>query len=142
MSEIHESVGYLLAQLCKSHRYQADVGLNAIGLHVGQEMILARLREEDGLSQSQLAGALCVEPPTVTKMLTRMERGGLVERRADAADARVSRVYLTDTSRNLHTHVNAAWGSLETNMLRGFDPDEQLVLRNLLQRLLANLAAE
>ncbi|MBN8639125.1 MAG: MarR family transcriptional regulator [Anaerolineae bacterium] len=142
MSEIHESVGYLLAQLCKSHRYQADVGLNAIGLHVGQEMILARLWEEDGLSQSQLAGSLCVEPPTVTKMLTRMERGGLVERRADPADARVSRVYLTDASRNLHTHVNAAWGSLETNMLRGFDADEQIVLRDLLQRLLDNLSAE
>ncbi len=142
MNEIHETIGYLLAQLCKSHRYRADANLNTIGLHVGQEMILTRLWEQDGQSQTQLAVVLCVEPPTVTKMLTRMERGGLVERRSDPADARVSRVFLTDASRRLQSGVNAAWGSLEDQLLRGLSADEQTALRGLLHKLLENLSAE
>lgn len=140
MKTIPESVGYLLAQVCKSHRYAVDASLNEIGLHVGQEMILAYLWDEDGRSQSQLAGALCVEPPTVTKMLTRMEQRGLIERRADPADARVSRVYLTDASRRLHGDVNAAWDAVETRLLRGLSADEQTALRRLLQTLLNNLS--
>jgi len=142
MNDIQDSTGYLLAQLCKTHRYAVDASLSEIGLHVGQEMILTRLWEQDGQSQTQLAGVMCVEPPTVTKMLSRMERVGLVERRSDPADARVSRVFLTDESRRLQTHVGAVWGSLEAKMLCGLTDDEQAMLKNLLARLLENLQTE
>ena len=45
------------------------------------------------------------EPPTVSKMLDRMEKASLVERRRDPEDARLSRVYLTDRSRGLEASV-------------------------------------
>ncbi|MBK8030916.1 MAG: MarR family transcriptional regulator [Chloroflexi bacterium] len=117
-------------------------GLERDGFAVGQEMISRAAVGRRRPIAEPVGGALCVEPPTVTKMLTRMERGGLVERRADAADARVSCVYLTDTSRNLHTHVNAAWIAGDEHAARSIPTNSAFVLRNLLQRSLANLAAE
>lgn len=140
MNDIQESVGYLLAQLCKAHRYAIDSCLGEIGLHVGQEMILAQLWDHDGQSQSQLAGEMCVEPPTVTKMLARMERAGLVERRSDPSDARVSRVFLTEDSRQIRSEVDHTWTSLEAKMLEGLTDAEEALLRRILKQMYENIS--
>src|SRR5262245_5936389 len=98
-ASMQESVSYLLVQICKAHRNYAESVLNELGLHTGQEIFLMQLWANEGLSQSQLADSICVQPATITKMLQRMESNGLIERRPDQEDSRVSRVYLTDQSR-------------------------------------------
>lgn len=139
MSEIKESVGYALAQLCKAHRYSVDTALRAHNLRVGQEMILLELWGNEGLTQSQLVERLCVEPPTVTKMLQRMEGEGLIERRPDPEDARVSRVFLGLQGRAIEAEVAAAWGSVERRLTAGLSGEERLLLRRLLLHARQNL---
>jgi MarR family transcriptional regulator, organic hydroperoxide resistance regulator len=85
---IEETLSYTLAQICKAHRTWADEVLAEVGLHVGQEMFLTQLWKQDGQAQSEMAANMCVQPPTVNKMLSRMENAGLVERRTDAEDNR------------------------------------------------------
>ena len=136
---IPETLGFLIAQVCKAHRYRASVVLGEVGLHVGQEMILLHLWENEGLTQSELADRLAVEPPTVTKMLRRMEGCDLVERRADAEDARVSRVYLTARGRALEAPVLAAWDQLEHCTRTSLTLEEQILLRRLLLQVRQNL---
>jgi DNA-binding MarR family transcriptional regulator len=136
---IEESVGFTLAQLCKAHRNYMDAALSALGVHVGQEMILMQLWQAEGVTQTQLVGNLCVEPPTVTKMVQRMERDGLIERRADPEDARVSRVYLTDRGRALRSAVEAAWKTAEVQMIAGFSAEERILARRLLIQMRRNL---
>lgn len=138
---IDETVGYALAQACKVHRNRTDAALNMVGLHVGQEMILLQLWREEGIAQSQLVERLCVEPPTVTKMLQRMEREGLIERRPDAEDARVSRVFLTPCGRAIQSKVECSWQSVEERVIAGMTPEERLLLRRLLFVVRDNLAA-
>lgn len=135
-----QTVSYLLAQICKAQRGCADEALSEIGLHVGQEMFLVQLWEQDGLTQTQLAENMCVQPPTVNKMFARMESAGLVERRADAEDNRVSRVYLTETSRQLQQAVERAWGGLEERVLANLSLEERILLRRLLLQVYQNLA--
>lgn len=141
-NSINESVGYVVAQLCKAHRYSIDSALRALpgyDLRVGQEMMLLQLWDTDGLSQSQLVGRLCVEPPTVTKMLQRIEAEGLVERRPDPEDARVSRVYLTAKGRALEGQVATVWQEVETRATAGMTEIERALLRRLLIQMRANL---
>ena len=69
------------------------------GTHPGQLMCLRLLSVNDGVSQRDLADMLHVARPTVTKMLQGMEKSGLVERRPDQADQRLTRVYLTGAGR-------------------------------------------
>jgi DNA-binding MarR family transcriptional regulator len=139
MSEIKESVGYALAQLCKAHRYSVDAALRAHNLRAGQEMILLELWGNEGLAQSQLVEALCVEPPTVTKMLQRMEGEGLIERRPDPEDARVSRVFLAAQGRAIEQDVSAAWASVEERLVGGLSAEERALLRGLLIQARQNL---
>lgn len=140
---IEATVGHALAQLCKAHRYAVDGALRAMPDHelrVGQEMLLLQLWETDGVSQSQLVDRLCVEPPTITRMLQRIEADGLVERRPDPEDARVSRVFLTAKGRTLEGQVAAAWAAVEARAIAGMSDEEQATLRRLLVRMRQNLS--
>lgn len=144
MTNFTETVGYALAQACKAHRNSVGTELRAISchdqhLHPGQEFILMRLWEEDGVTQSWLAEQVCIEPPTMTKMLQRIEQQGLIVRRADENDARVSRVYLTPLGRSLQDAVEASWQRVETQAMDGLSREEQLLLRRLLLQVQANL---
>ena len=85
----------LLVQICRAQRNLAAAALDAIHMHVGQENLVYRLAAEEGVSQAQLAGALCLDASTVTKMLLRLERDGS----SSGAPMRRTRVSCACTSR-------------------------------------------
>jgi len=138
--QIKDYIGFQVLQVHKAHRQLADAALNKLGVHTGQEMILLQLWIEEGIPQSQLAASVEVEPPTATKMLQRMERAGLIERRTDPTDARVSRVYLTERGRALEQPVLDVWKQLETQTVAGLSLTEQALLHRLLMQVLTNLS--
>jgi DNA-binding MarR family transcriptional regulator len=72
-------------------------------------------------------------------MVQRMERAGLVQRREDPADGRLSRVYLTQEGWAVRERVHAIWIELADAMLRGFSEDEIQALQGMLVRLFENL---
>jgi len=130
-----------LARVCKAHRGNVGGMLAEFGLHVGQEMVLIELWQADGLRGGELACRLGVEPPTVTKMLRRLENLGLVERRPDPADARSFRVHLTEEGRALEDAVSRCWRRAEEKTLGGLDPSERRELGSLLAKVRAGLGA-
>ncbi len=137
---IKGTTGYMLAQACKLHRQRAEALLNEIELHVGQEMLLSGLWEKDGLTQTELADYVMIQPATVTNMLQRLERAGIVERRPDAEDQRISRVYATKKGRGLEEAVEEQWGKLEQESFAEFSVEERVLLRRLLLQVYRSLA--
>src|SRR4051812_46097747 len=110
---IGETTGYLLARACKAHRGSVGATLAETGLHVGQEMVLSHLWTQNGLTPSELADRLGVEPPTVTNMLSRMEKAGLLKRYRDPQDARCTRVHLTEKGQELREPVERRWATVQ-----------------------------
>jgi DNA-binding MarR family transcriptional regulator len=141
MDQHHENIGLLLAQVCRAHRNLAEAEFNKLGLHAGQEQVLLGLMDQEGVGQSDLVTHLCVEPPTVTKMLQRMEKTGLVERRQDEQDGRASRVYATSQGKALQEPILKVWDDLEKQLLAGMTITEQMLLRRLLMQAFANLTS-
>lgn len=136
---VRQTAGYTLARTCKAHRGVIGELLSGCGLHVGQEMVLIELWTEDGLRGGELAARLGVEPPTVTKMLRRLESCGLIERRQDPEDARSFRVHLTAAGRALQEPVARCWETAEERLLEGMSPEERRELHRLLGKARANL---
>ncbi len=136
---VKEKTGFALAKVCKAHRGNVGELLAEHGLHVGQEMVLIELWESDGLRGGELAARLGVEPPTVTKMLRRLEGCGLVERRPDPSDARSFRVYLTDRGRDLEGPVAGCWERSEELLLAGLSEEERRTFYGLLVRVRSTL---
>ena len=137
--QIKEGTGFTLAKVCKAHRANVGTLLAEHGLHVGQEMVLMELWQDDGLRGGELAVRLGVEPPTVTKMLRRLERCGLVERRLDPSDARSFRFYLTEEGRSLQRPIVHCWEQAEEAALAGFTQRDRQTFRRLLIRVRTNL---
>jgi DNA-binding MarR family transcriptional regulator len=129
-----QTLSYWLIQAGKAHRARAQEVLAAAGLYPGQEMILMSLWNENGQTLSSLAEGLCVQPATVTKMVTRMEKAGFIERRPDPNDGRSRRIYLTDAGLSVREETLGAWMALEADTVRFLSSDEQNILRNLLDK--------
>lgn len=136
---ISQSTGYLIAQVCKRHRKKAGELLAEIDLHVGQEMLLLQLWKQDGQKQSDLAQCLGIEPATVTRVLNRMARSGLIVRRADEDDRRISHICLTENGRALQDAVEEKWQELEELSMANFSVEERVLLRRFLKQLADNL---
>jgi DNA-binding MarR family transcriptional regulator len=139
---VEETIGFLLAKVCRAHRANVGGVLAGVGLHVGQEMVLLELWKEDGLRGGELAEKLGVEPPTITRMLRRMEGCGFVERRPNPADARSFRVHLTESGRSLEVPVARCWEEVEEKTFAGLSSKEKVLLRRLLLRIRENLTEE
>ena len=129
-----------MAQVCRAHRNVVAGALDQIRVSVGQDHFVYRLAIDDGITQSQLADALCVDASTVAKTLARLQRDSIVERRPDPADGRISRVFLTEQGRALVQPVLEVWTETERRLVRNLSEAELLLLRRLLQQVLSNLA--
>ncbi len=79
------------------------------GLTYQQLLVLAIVWERGEVAPGVLADELCLDPSSVSGLLGRMERAGLVRREHDAADRRAVRV--TPTERSLD--IRAELGHLE-----------------------------
>lgn len=136
-----KTITYRLAQAAKAHRSRSGAHLSRIGLHPGQESVLKALADLDGQTMSQLAQILAVQPPTVTKMITRLAAQGLVRRAASESDGRLARVHLTEEGRERIEDIDTAWKRLEKEALAGLDEKDRKRLRRLLREIERNLSA-
>ena|SRR5260221_9903294 len=139
---IHGSTSYLLSQICKLYRALANQYLEVVGVHQGQELILCELAQHNGQPQSELAQRLCVQPPTLTNALNSMEKAGLVQRRTDEVDQRVSRVYLTETAVEVQPQIDQIWSAIEDQAFAKLSPEERSTLHRLLNQVYQNLTPQ
>jgi DNA-binding MarR family transcriptional regulator len=136
---ISKTLGYLLVRVARAHRARAQDLLSQHGLHPGQEVLLMHLCDGGGLRHSELAEKLDVTAATVSRIVDRMEAGGLVRREGDGEDRRVSRVCLTPAGQRLIEPSEGVWAELERISFANLTADERRRLRRLLDKVLANL---
>jgi DNA-binding MarR family transcriptional regulator len=109
------------------------------GTHPGQLMCLRLLTVNDGAAQRDLADMLHVARPTVTKMLQGMEKSGLVERRPDEADQRLTRVHLTAAGRSAATEMSVVAAKYVNATIATLPEDDRRELARLLEELGASI---
>ena len=87
-------------RISPKNRAMAAEYLRPLGLYPGQELLLLLLllllAEGERRSQQELVDALGIDHSTVTKMLQRLERAGVVARQQSADGRRVVLVHLTE----------------------------------------------
>ncbi|SDB08117.1 MarR family winged helix-turn-helix transcriptional regulator [Bauldia litoralis] len=135
------TVTFRLAQAAHVYRVRAGSRLSRIELHSGQENLLKALETKDGQSMSDLASALGVQPPTVTKMISRLAAQDYVERRAAKGDGRQAMVFLTERGQKAISSIDKVWKRIEKDALAGIDDKDRKRLRKLLRQVERNLGA-
>lgn len=80
--------------------------------------ILIPLFEEDGLRMSELARRARLSKQTLTTLVPRLERDGLIERRGDPGDGRAALVFLTARARAFAPVAAAVLAELDDEVAR------------------------
>lgn len=134
-----DSLGFLLGRALRLHQQRSHQLMGDIGLHPGQAPIMFTLWRQDGQVQKDLANRLHLSPATVAVTVRRLEKAGLLTRRRDDHDQRISRVYLTERGRGLHQTVVASIRTTDSECLAGFASKEEALLKAYLLRMTENL---
>ena len=110
-----------------------------LGIHPGQIPVLRCVYEQEGISLRALADAIHIKPPTVTVTVQRLEKAGLVYKKTDPDDQRISRIYLTEQGKDIQMEILHLDDENEEILTRGFSPEELEQLRGYLARMTENL---
>ena len=106
------------------------------GISAAQVGLLFVLRSRGGepAAIGEIAAELGVAPAAVTNLSKRMQAAGMVERVADAGDARLTRLQMTDAGANAGARAGEVLVELNARLSEGFTPEElQTVARWLVQ---------
>ncbi|RYG14798.1 MAG: MarR family transcriptional regulator [Burkholderiales bacterium] len=137
--DVLSTPGHLISLAARSYARLSERRLKPLGFGVGQLPILVALQERQGMSQQALARFARIEQPSMAQTLARMERDGLVERKADPADRRSSQVVLTADAMQRLPRACAELFSGNRESLYGFSAAEAGQLTDMLARLILNL---
>lgn len=135
------SIQGLMMEISRMYMEKCFVKLKNLGIHPRQIPILAVLYKKDGCSQKELVKELGVKPPTVTVSIQRLEKSGLLIRRQDEKDQRVSRIYLSDEGRAIIKEGIQMAKEGEQQILVGFSESELCLMRRFCQQIKENIAA-
>jgi DNA-binding MarR family transcriptional regulator len=139
-------LSYMIGRLNHAVRRQLTEQLEELGVTVPEYTALSVLRRGDGLSNAQLSRRVLVTPQSAIKVMTTLERKGLIEREPDPDHGRILRARITDKGHSVLKACDRVADRMEARMLEGLSgrEREQLshALRICLQGLGAGLSAE
>ncbi len=110
-----------VAQLVESSRLlrnYIDHRAKSRGTTRAQWIVLYRLRQQEGLSQVDLADVLELQPISLVRLLDRLVEHGLLERRHDPKDRRANRLFLTASGRQLVDDLDSLRDSIAAEVLQ------------------------
>ena len=141
-AEDHDEILIALRRITRAIDLRSKDLLKKTGLTAPQLAVLQALRRQGALSGRAVAEAVSLSQPTVTSILDRLERDGLVVRQRSEADRRVVHVRLTESGRE---RVGAAPELLQAGFLREYrrlDDWERHMLIAALQRIAEMMDAQ
>src|SRR5580693_2178227 len=118
----------LVAQLVESSRLLRNYiehRAKGRGTTRAQWIVLFRLRQQEGLSQVDLADVLELQPISLVRLLDRLVEHGLLERRHDPRDRRANRLFLTASGRQLVDDLDSLRDAIALDVLHDL-PDTAL----------------
>lgn len=134
-----DDLGFLLAKTTQrwnellAERFTAQ-GYGEVRPSYGS--VLLPLYEDDGLRMSELAVRARLSKQTMTQLVVRLERDGLVERRADPSDGRAALIYLTKRARSFEPIAGVVLAELDRHVKRRLGVEGVAALKHALRELM------
>ena len=107
-------------------------------LTVTQLRLLGFLKEEEGLSNAELADRLLVTRPSVSALLDRLERGGFIRRETSLRDRRGIHIYLEERGHRAVDYVRHDSREFARTLFRGLDTATVASIGSAFETLAAN----
>jgi DNA-binding MarR family transcriptional regulator len=133
MTPYEDCIVYLLAKAYQRAHAFAKKRLAAYGITPIQQLVLAGLCREEGISAGDLGKRLTLDPATLSGILDRLAERGWIDKQADPGDKRILRIYLTDEARKLEPKLMEERDRANEEILRNLSFEEKVLLKRLLK---------
>lgn len=100
-----------------------------VGVTLPQFLVLTMIRAYPGISNADLARLALLTPQTVSVIVANLERSGAIARRPHAVHGRIQHIDVTPEGLALLDACRKRSGGIERELLAGFSPEEEQVVR-------------
>ncbi len=133
--KIQDCIFFQLSRASRSGLRYWTQTVTEFGVTSSQALVLLFLLEEDRVTSKDLGEKTEFDSATLTGILDRLERAGLVERRDNPNDGRAILACLTEEGKKTATRIESIMEDKNQAFLSNLTPEEGLILRALLKKL-------
>jgi len=137
--DFQSSIGYWICMTSRTYERAMQQQLVPAGITHRQCQVLFWLALDGPLSQVELAEKMSIEPPTLVRVLDRMERDGLLVREACDRDRRVKIVRVLPKAKPVWKRIVQCAERVRRQASRNLTHQQRETLHDLLQIVQANL---
>lgn len=131
-----EQIGLLMKAIMKKWRSALDLRLADHGMSEARWFCLLHLgRAGTPLPQVELAEAMGITPPSLVKLLDRLQADGWILRLPEPQDRRAKRVSLTPKAQAMVTVIEDEAQTLRQEMWKGISASDRQVFLRVLQQM-------
>ena len=138
MAEILREIGMIARALDSI----ANIEFKEYDLTRGQYLYLIRICENPGIIQEKLADMIKVDRTTASRAIKKLEANGFIEKRADAANRKIKRIFPTEKGKAISLNISRENEHSERVALQGLSEEEATVLSGLLQTVRKNVEGD
>ena len=131
--ELKECINFLLSTAQHNVFQYLSVKLSSLGITPSQYSVLSCLWGRSHATPKQLAEILGIETSTVSGVLDRLQKNGLIDRIVNSEDRREVQVIATQKGRDLEKPVTVIIDDMNKEVLKTFTQDEIDKLKSMLR---------
>ncbi|WP_419768716.1 MarR family winged helix-turn-helix transcriptional regulator [Arcobacter sp.] len=137
--EIDNAFGVLIANIRNLLKNRLEKDLQEYCVSPAESIIIRRLCEKDNLTQRELAKDTYFKQSSLTLLIDKLEKKGMVERRAKKNDRRAYLICITNEGKKLEQILKDASKKVEEEALKGVDKGTEEQLIQILKNIHSNL---
>lgn len=135
-------LGYLIHEVARLIKRRFEEEAQTHGITLPQWRTLAVIAQNDGVPQSDIAAAIDADPMTMSGILDRLDKRGLIERYPDPKDSRAKMARITAEGHTLFEKARSVGITTYESALEGVDATQQQVAIAALTRMRENLVGQ
>ncbi|MBN1531471.1 MAG: MarR family transcriptional regulator [Spirochaetes bacterium] len=142
MSRISHSPGHCITRTAFALMARGNEELKKIGITGAQFYVMQILWEHEGekMTLKQIKDAMDIKPPSLTKLINRLEHKGYITRSTDPSDKRSSIITLTESAEYLKEEMMKFMDGFTSKFHKGITKAELDTLERVLLRMQENLS--
>ena len=121
--EFHSCINFILSNTQNAVYNYFKRALQQYDITPSQYALLQCLHAQDGLTPSQLAQALRLDTSSITGVLSRLEKKGLIDRVYNQEDRRSVSIHLRDEGNALWAQVDRVIDAANAKITQGLDQE-------------------
>lgn len=135
-------VPYLLYRISNQLNQRIRARLRKAGVNMARWRVLSVLRAYGRLNLGRIVELTAMEQPSVSRIVTQLEREGLAKREVSTEDSRVVHVSLTKAGEKAFQSIYPTAQRHQQKALSGFSKKEINMLTDFLRRIQDNIESE